>query len=142
MPPEPIIQSIAGWAKTHPEIQAAALVGSRASGTARPDSDFDLVLLVTLPEAFRLDTGWLDEIGWSMIGAQPARWVDEDYGALWSRRVWLEPAGEEIEFGFAAPSWAETHPIDPGTRRVIADGCRVLHDPQGLLRRLCNALRK
>jgi hypothetical protein len=116
-------------------------VGSHARGTARPDSDFDLVLLVTAPEAFRAETRWLCDIDWSRLGAQPARWVDEDYGALWSRRVWLELACE-IEFGFAAPSWGETQPIDPGTRRVIADGCHILYDPLGLLSRLCNAVRK
>ncbi len=98
-------------------------------------------MLVTAPEAFRAETRWLCDIDWSRLGAQPARWVDEDYGALWSRRVWLELACE-IEFGFAAPSWGETQPIDPGTRRVIADGCHILYDPLGLLSRLCNAVRK
>jgi Streptomycin adenylyltransferase len=142
MQAERIIQTIAAWAKTRPAIQAAALVGSQARGVARPDSDIDIVLLVTAPETFRVDTGWLHEIGWNLIGARPARWVDEDYGALWSRRLWLEPAGDEIEFGFALPSWAETSPIDPGTSRVIADGCRSLHDPQGRLSRLCNAVRE
>lgn len=134
---ERIIQTIVAWVKTRPEMQAAALVGSQVRGVARPSSDIDLVLLVTAPEAFRTDTAWLHEISWKLIGARPARWVDEDYGALWSRRLWLEPAGEEIEFGFASPSWAEASPIDAGTRRVIANGCRSLHDPQGLLMRLC-----
>ena len=46
---------------------------------------------------FRVDTGWLHEIGWNLI--------------------------------------------DPETSRVVADGCRSLHDPQGLLSRLCNAVR-
>ena len=124
MQAERIIQIISEWVKTRPTIYAATLVGSQARGVARPDSDIDLILLVTDPEKFRVDTGWLHEIGWTQIGARPSRWMDEDYGALWSRRLWLEPTGDEIEIGFAMPSWAETRPIDPGTRHVIANGCR------------------
>ncbi|MGC9272115.1 nucleotidyltransferase domain-containing protein [Acidiphilium sp.] len=140
MKPDRIIQRIAEWVQNRPEIQAAALVGSQARGMARPESDIDLVLLVTAPETFKLDVGWLHEINWGVIGTRPTLWVDEDYGALWSRRLWLEPDGDEIEFGFALPAWAETRRIDPGTRRVIADGCRILHDPQGLFSRLCIAV--
>ena len=40
------------------------------------------------------------------------------------------------ELTFARPSWAALTPIDPGARRVIADGCRILHDPDEALTRL------
>jgi hypothetical protein len=36
-----------------------------------------------------------------------------------------------VELGFAPSSWA-TVPLDPGTRRVLADGHRVIYDT-GLL---------
>lgn len=41
-------------------------------------------------------------------------------------------------------SWARgaraaTDPVDPGTRRVVGDGLRILHDPDGLLARLLEA---
>ena len=82
------------------------------AGTARPDSDIDLVLLTTDPHAFRADTAWLDAIDWTTVGARPAKWQDEDYGLLWSRRLWLDQSGGEVEFGFAPPSWADvTHSI-------------------------------
>jgi hypothetical protein len=68
------------------------------------------------------------------------KWQDEDYGELWSRRLWLEQNGGEVEFGFASPAWADVNPLDPGTRRVIADGCRILHDPKKILSRLCAAI--
>jgi hypothetical protein len=29
--------------------------------------------------------------------------------------------------------WAGTGPVDPGTRRVISDGIRILYDPEGML---------
>jgi hypothetical protein len=44
--------------------------------------------------------------------------------------------GLEVEFGFAAPSWAATEPVDAGTAQVVGDGFRVLYDPVGILRAL------
>jgi len=137
---ERIIQAIVDWAKAQPTIQAAAVIGSHARGTARADSDIDLVLLTPNPTSFRAGTAWLDAIAWNAIGAQPMKWQDEDYGALWSRRVWLGQSAGEIEFGFASPSWANANPVDPGTRRVIAEGCRILHDPEKMLSRLCTSV--
>jgi uncharacterized protein len=90
---------------------------------------------------FSADTGWLTAIDWSVIAARPAEWQDEDYGLLWSRRMWLEPNRDEIEIGFALPSWADVNPIDPGTQHVIADGCCALHDPKRLLTGLCAAVK-
>jgi hypothetical protein len=139
MDPERIIKAILEWARAQPAIQAVALVGSHARGAARTDSDIDLVLFTPDPEVFREDTTWLDGIDWSAVGARPARQQDEDYGLLWSRRVWLDQNQGEIEFGFAPPSWASVNPTDPGTLRVATDGCCVLHDPEGLLGRLCAA---
>jgi hypothetical protein len=46
----------------------------------------------------------------------------------------LDYNGGEMEFGFASPAWAGVHPVDTGKRRVIAEGCRILHDPRGLLK--------
>jgi len=135
-----IIQAVVDWAETRPDIRAVALVGSHARGTARADSDIDLVLIATDPDGFRADAAWLDAIAWGAIGARPLRWDDEDYGALWSRRLWLERGEGEVEFGFASLSWAGVNPVDPGTRRVIADGCRILSDPEKILSRLCSTI--
>ncbi|HXA24995.1 MAG TPA: nucleotidyltransferase domain-containing protein [Acetobacteraceae bacterium] len=140
MQAERIIQIIADWATAQPTIQAVALVGSHARGSAGLDSDIDLVLIVTDPHAFRAETAWLDTIGWNAVGARPQKWQDEDYGELWSRRLWLEKNHGEIEFGFAAPSWADVNPLDPGTRSVIAGGCRILYNSRKILSRLCDAV--
>ena len=138
---ERIIETILEWARGQPTIRALAVVGSHARGTARADSDIDLVLLTINPDFFRDDTTWLkDSIHWSACGACPCKWQDEDYGLLWSRRVWLDQNQGEIEIGFALPSWADVNPLEPGTQHVIADGCRILHDPDGLLARLCVAV--
>jgi uncharacterized protein len=129
-----IIRAVPGWVRSQPDIRAVALVGSHVRGTARPDSDIDVVLLVKDPEGFRADATWVSKIDWQSIGTDPQTWADEDYGAAWSRRVWLDRG--EVELTFANLSWTDVSPLDAGTRQVIVDGCRILHDPDGLLARL------
>ncbi len=138
---ERMIQIITDWAKTQPVLRALALVGSHARGTERADSDIDFVALTTAPESFRNDAVWLEGIDWNALGARPVKWQDEDYGRLWSRRIWLEGNAAEVEIGFALPSWASIDPLDSGTRRVIADGCRILYDPDKILDTLCTAIK-
>jgi predicted nucleotidyltransferase len=134
---ERIMQAIVEWAKAQPTIQAVAVVGSYARGTARAGSDIDLVLVATDPQVFLADIAWIDAIDWNTVGPRPMKWQDEDYGRVWSRRLWLNKNGGEIEVTFASLSWADVNSLDPGTQRVIADGCRILHDPKELLNRLC-----
>jgi len=76
MQPERIIQIIADWAKAQPTVQAVALVGSHARGSADADSDIDLVMIVTNPRAFRAEAAWLDTIGWNAVGDRPQKWQD------------------------------------------------------------------
>jgi hypothetical protein len=135
-----IVQVVLAWATAQSKIRAVALVGSHARGTARPDSDIDLMLLATDPDAFRADNTWVAEIDWHAIGIRPHKWQDEDYGAAWSRRVWLTDRCVQVELTFASLSWSGADPPDVGTRRVISDGCRILHDPDGLLACLCRAI--
>jgi uncharacterized protein len=98
-----IIQAITSWAAEQPSVQGVALVGSYARGMARTDSDQDIVVLTRAPQMFRDETAWCGKA----VGAQVRTWQDEDYGQLWSRRLWLEYDGSEIEIGFASPSWAD-----------------------------------
>ena len=134
---ERIIEVARQWARAQKNILAVALVGSCARKTARPASDIDLVMLTYEPTSFRTDTTWCHAIDWAAVNARPLKCKDEDYGLLWSRRLLLDYNGGEIEFGFVSPAWADVHPVDTGTRRVIADRCRVVHDPRGLLKRVC-----
>jgi predicted nucleotidyltransferase len=134
-----IVEAVLAWAKVRPDVRGVALVGSHARGTARAGSDIDVVVLVTAPAAFRGDSAWVDAIEWSAAGGRVGPWGDEDYGVVWSRRVRLA-SGAEVEISFAPLAWAETAPVDIGTRRVVSDGCRVLYDPDGALGRLCTAV--
>jgi hypothetical protein len=137
---ERIIKAALEWAKTHANIFAVALVGSYAREQARPESDIDLVILTSEPGWFHDVTTWCYAIDWATVGARPVNWQGESYGLLWSCRLWLEDNGGEIEFGFVPPAWADVHPVGAGTRQVITDGCRILHDPQGPLKRVCAAV--
>jgi uncharacterized protein len=132
-----ILAVVKKWAKAQNEIRGLALVGSRARNAACPDSDIDLILLVRDTQSFR-DPAWLAAIDWSTARVRATRWSDEEYGAVWSRRMWLVPEGE-LELSFARTTWADTSPVDPGTARVVQDGCRILYDTDGLLERLIKA---
>ena len=139
--PDRLIEAVATWARRQNGVHGLALVGSHARGQARIDSDMDFVMLVTDSSTFRADGAWLSFIPQMGLGLRVARWQNEDYGVAWSRRVWRYPKGE-IEFTLASPSWASLTPIDPGTRRVMLEGCRLLHDPDGALMRLCFAVKR
>jgi hypothetical protein len=127
------LSPVVAWARSRSDVIGLALVGSWARGTARPDSDIDLMVLVSEPQSFRGDDSWLAEIAWpdrSVVG-----WHDVDYCVAWSRHVRLEPACE-IEFAFCDPSWASTDPVDPGAANVVSNGCRPLLDRSQLFEKL------
>jgi uncharacterized protein len=114
------------WAARQPAILAVAVIGSHARGTARPDSDVDVIAIVDDPTQYLKTSTWLEHFG-------NVRSVsDEDWGSVQSKRVHYAD-GVEVEFGITDRKWAGTGPVDPGTRRVISDGIRVLYDPEGML---------
>jgi hypothetical protein len=136
---EKVIAMLTAWCQGRADVRALALVGSYARGTARDDSDVDLTILCADPAAYRAGRVWLDALPWDTLGARVVETRDEEYGPLWSRFIFLS-SGLEIEIGFSTPAWAAVDPVDPGTWRVIHDGCRILYDPEGLLARLVMAV--
>ena len=132
-----VLEPVAAWARSRSDVSGLAVVGSWASGTPRPDSDIDLMLLVPEPQGFRSDQRWPAEIPWSE--RRVVDWRDVQYGRAWSRHVRLDPH-TEIEFTFCEPSWAAINPVDPGTTTVVAQGCRVLVDKAQLFKNLLAAV--
>ena len=130
---ESVLQHLTRWAQRRSDIRALALVGSWVHGAPHESSDVDLVLLTDSPEHYIGDSDWSPDLG----GACVVRTVD--WGAITEKRFAL-PSGLEIELDVGTPSWASVHPIDSGTRTVVTDGMRVLHDPDGLLARLATSL--
>jgi predicted nucleotidyltransferase len=70
------LDRFAQWADSQESIQAAALVGSHARGTATATSDIDLVILADDPGQFLMERTWVRTFG------EPIVETSEDYGIL------------------------------------------------------------
>ena len=124
---------LVGWARTQPDVRGLVLVGSYARGRERMASDVDVVVLTTDQAGRVADPGWFTALRPGSRLVRVARWGD-----VQEQRYRLR-SGLLVELGLAPVTWAAT-PLDGGTRRVLTDGHRVLHDPDGLLSRCCSAL--
>ena len=113
---------MAAWATGRRGVLGAGLAGPR------------VILLVEDVTAYTQHAGWAKELGAARIVRTRRA------GRLTERRL-LFPGGGELGVGIAEPSWASVVPLDPGTRRIVGDGFRVLYDPHGLLRSLVAAVR-
>ena len=123
---ERFLGSLVAFAEARDDVRAVALIGSHARGVARPDSDVDVVMLTTEPEAYIDGCDWLERFpGATLLATR--RW-----GPLTERRLVLGNE-REVDFGVARTSWASIQPLDPGTARVARDGLVALHDPDRLL---------
>jgi predicted nucleotidyltransferase len=120
-----LLDAVGAWAAGRSDVSAVVLVGSRARGQAKPDSDVDLVVLTSAPEPYLEDHSWIELFG------EVDRSELEDWGRVQSVRVFYRD-GLEVEFGIATPDWAE-EPLDEGTRRVLDAGFVVVFDRGGNL---------
>ena len=113
------------WVSTQSHIEAVALVGSYANGTASEESDIDLILLVQDPDKLIDDIKWVNQFG--VVSNNQI----EHYGKVTSIRVWYSN-GPEVEFGITYPTWASS-PLDSGTQQVINNGMKVLFERKPIL---------
>ncbi|MEV2226887.1 nucleotidyltransferase domain-containing protein [Nocardia vinacea] len=128
-----IIDRVTHWAAHRGDIVGLLLVGSCARNAARPDSDIDFVVLTTEQSRYT-DMAWADELTLgAFLGTR--RW-----GPITEQRF-VTSSGLEVEINIGSLAWTNTHPIDPGTHRVVTDGARLLHDPTGILANLLRACR-
>jgi len=123
-----LINQVIDWAISEVDIVGVALVGSHARAEARPDSDIDLVIITSDPTPYIGDMSWIGTFG------EVKRYKVEAWGNLTSLRVFFR-GGPEVEFGITSREWVAIPP-DIGTARVVADGMRILVDPEGFLARL------
>ncbi|MEU5253785.1 nucleotidyltransferase domain-containing protein [Streptomyces longwoodensis] len=121
-----VVDRVTAWCADREDVVGLLLVGSCARGAARPDSDVDLVLLTTAPSRYLLEDAWVADLRLGEV-IRTRSW-----GPVTERRC-RTASGLEVEVAVGPPEWASTGPVDPGTRRVVADGARVLHDPAGVL---------
>ncbi|MFF8373495.1 nucleotidyltransferase domain-containing protein [Streptomyces lydicus] len=128
-----VIDRITRWAANRQDIVGLLLVGSYARDAARPDSDVDIVLLTTdQPQYF--NNTWASELALGELVRT------QSWGPITERR-YATASSLEVEIGISSPEWAQTDPVDPGTRRVVTDGARPLHDPAGVLASLIQTCR-
>lgn len=123
-----VVRSVTAWADGQRDITGLAVVGSWARREPRMDSDLDLVVLTADKQRYVTDDRWV----MGAVGQQAELVRTQAWGPLTERRVALQ-SGFEIEFGFVAPTWASTQPLDAATANVVRDGCLPLHDPWGAL---------
>jgi len=119
------IDNFIDWVTTQSHIEAVALVGSYANGTASEESDIDLILLVPDPDKLIDDIKWVYQFG--VVSDNQI----EHYGKVTSIRVWYSN-GPEVEFGITYPTWASS-PLDKGTKQVIDNGMKVLFERKPIL---------
>lgn len=125
-----VLDVVVGWAAEREDVRGVVVVGSWARGAARMDSDVDIVVLT---DQVRYSVA---EVWTGLLGGEVLR--SAEWGPLREVRL-RRPSGLVVEIGVAPVSWADTDPVDAGTRRVICDGHRVVHDPAGVLARLSSA---
>ena len=130
---EALLDRVGEWARLQPDLVGVVLVGSRARGTARPDSDVDLVFLSREPDRYLQRDDWASELGAAAIQGSARR------GALVEQRL-LMISGAELDVGIGSPDWASVEPIDAGTARVLREGSRIVYDPEGVLARVTEAV--
>ncbi len=127
------LENFKQWATSQDNIETVALVGSYTKGAAKPDSDIDLVIITNDPKSLLKDALWLKNFG------QIKEIKNEDWGLVQSLRVFYNN-GLEVEFGITTLEWAKTNPVDPGTKRVISNGVKIIYDKNGILQSLLNTL--
>ena len=129
-----LLDDLAAWAVRRSDVVAVGIAGSHARGTARPDSDVDIILIVENAVRYLEEDEWLESFG------APRSVTDEDWGLLQSRRVHYAN-GIEVEFGIADRRWAAIEPVDQGTATVVAGGLRILYDRDRMLEALLERLK-
>jgi predicted nucleotidyltransferase len=123
---EPFLDGVARWATAERDIDAVALVGSHASGEARPNSDVDLMILTSKSSRYFNDVSWTKGFGAVLTSAS------EHYGRVKSVRVRYD-GGLEVEFAFAPLEWADTEPADADTVEIVSRGMVIVADKSGSL---------
>jgi hypothetical protein len=114
------------WASVQEPVTGLALVGSYAYDRPKMASDVDLVVLTSVPDLYVCGLSWIEALYPRAHLMRTKPW-----GPITELRLRLKN-GLQVEVGIARPAWADV-PLDPGTARVLSDGCRILYDSEGLL---------
>lgn len=121
-------------AHTFQDILGIALIGSRARGTERTDSDVDLLILTT-DMAQHFENPDLVSNRWgSFRYARREKWFSGE-----TIRAFYREENLQIEYNFVKPEWANL-PANEEAIRIVKDGMKILYDPSGVLEKLQEAI--
>ncbi|MGV9942997.1 nucleotidyltransferase domain-containing protein [Streptomyces sp. NPDC003401] len=127
-----VVRWVTAWAAGREDVVGVLLVGSWARGAGRAGSDVDLVVLTAEPGRYAAEDTRVRE---PALGDVVRNRTRGPLTAWWC----VTACGLEVEAGTGPADRARTDPVDAGTRRVVTDGARPLHDPWGLLGALVRA---
>lgn len=134
-----IVSAVSSWAIKRSDMRAMALVGSWARGNQGQVSDIDLLLLSDCAHEYWQSPEWLTEIDFRDSGYRLSSSESTNYGVVWSRHMHLLPPAE-VELTFAECCWAQTEPVDSGTRSVVKDAFKIIFDKDRMLSKLVAAV--
>jgi len=109
------------------------LHGSWATGTARPDSDVDLLVIANDIGGYLAWQDWLSDFG------KPGDRVVERREGASALRVWYAD-GPEVEFTLVTPAALERAADQPWLAAALGPHGVALHDPEGIVERARLAL--
>ena len=117
------------------DITASAVVGSQAGDAPSEGAVIEVVVLTPNVENYVTDetAQWAKQFGSLREQKIEERGKNKIIRAFYKN-------GQEIEFNFVPPDWAETEPIAEDTRRVVQSGIKIMHDPDGILEKLQTAV--
>lgn len=131
---EVFLQKLKSWSARQSDILAVVLIGSWARGTARTDSDIDIVIISTNPTKLLTEQNWLSELG-SIKSI-----TREDWGLMQSLRV-IYMDGREIEFGITTKQWISEDEIELDTGKILSNGAQIIFDRYNLFASLIPSLK-
>lgn len=129
------IEKLRFWSSEQPDIEASAIVGSWARGTARADSDIDVIVITSEPSKLLDDNAWFEQFG------QVEKFKREDWGLVQSLRVHYAN-GQEIEFGITTGEWISPIEIELASGQIMRDGMMIVYDPQQALRQALSSAQR
>ncbi|RTL36605.1 MAG: hypothetical protein EKK48_25540 [Candidatus Melainabacteria bacterium] len=120
------LRSLNTWCGQRQDLLGLLLIGSYARGTAKPDSDVDLILISMQPLAY------VDNCRWAEVFGAIKKAELEDWGLVKSWRIIFQ-TGLEVEFGITDMDWLSQEQLQGSTGKIIADGAQIIFDPRGEL---------
>lgn len=141
---EEILQRFCQWAKSHPEVRSAMVIGSQARQDRPADewSDLDLIVVTTEPERMAMDTTWLQALGKPLL-----TFIETNPAGGPERRV-LFDGGLDVDIVPLAPQAIHQLISEVETKQsgsvdlvnLIGRGVRILFDLDSDLNRLVESV--